>query len=153
MPYQKPGQRGSGQGTDYRAQSNPVYCEKEEFFSRIAALKKSIESSSNAERRRIRQGPRENRSKRVKNRSFSRYLNLAGASQSRRNATNRKRLMGRKHRLEMIGVGLLGECVRGRAVRVVGGWGEQGAGYKGAGRPLPRGGDGEEEIVTQSKAE
>jgi len=32
MPYQKPGQRESGQGTDYRAQSNPVYCEKEEFF-------------------------------------------------------------------------------------------------------------------------
>ena len=53
--------------------------------------------------------------------------------------------MGRKHRLERIAhVGLLlGECVRGRAVRVVGGWGEQGAGYKGAGRPpLPRGGDG-----------
>ena len=62
-----------------------------------------IESRSNAERRKDRKrGPRANRSKRVKNSSCCRYLNLAGAGQPGRNATNRERLMGRKHRLEAI---------------------------------------------------
>ena len=41
-------------------------------------------------------------------------------------------------------IGLVGECVRGRAVWGVGGWGEQGAGYKKpAVPPLPRREEGE----------
>jgi hypothetical protein len=142
MQYQKPGQ-GGRELTGYRAQTNQVYCEKE---------------GSNAERR-IRQGrPRANRSKRVKNRSCSSYLNLAGAGQSRRNATNRRRLMGRMHRLERISnVGVRGMM----SVRRVSSWTRSpGCRCVGltrriqeAGRlPLPRGGD-EEEIVDQSKAE
>uniref|UniRef100_A0A0A8XVP6 Uncharacterized protein n=1 Tax=Arundo donax TaxID=35708 RepID=A0A0A8XVP6_ARUDO len=31
---------------------------------------------------------------------------------------------------KLVGSDCVGECVRGRAVGVVGGWGEQGAGYK-----------------------
>ena len=122
MQYRKPRKGGTG----YRAQTNPSYevqySEKQNLVQIIAldeeAQKRKHELNRGQMRREERIRKRDlgqTKVNGVKNSSCCRYLNLAGAGQPGRNATNRERLMGRKHRLEAIAQ--VGNDWAGRRVR------------------------------------